>query len=342
MFHNGRRTYLRETRNRVLGREGDRLDPVLSWIQEQIDAEKASITEYTFLRGTSVPGCLIRVHTTSGLLYFKSVIAFLSHEPKLTNMLSKLYKDQIPEVVAVDYERHWLLTRDVGGYSLDNASNIQRWEEALRIFSQMQLNCASYLDHLSMSGCLNWRLDRLETEVDGFFDFANSLGTEKAENLIHQQGGSLSALAPHLKELCGQLKSYNLPQSLVHGDFNLDNIYVTNEGCVFLDWAEGYVGYPFFVLVDFLAHISHNRPELNDYHVSFRTAYLEPWTTYMSAARLKEAFELSRPLAVLRYALRVTESELSIGEIKLEDKDRLATFLNSLIIYMYRYAFPNC
>jgi phosphotransferase family enzyme len=325
----------------VLGREGDWLDPVLSWIREQIDAEKASITEFTILRGSSVPGCLIRVHTTSGLLYFKSVMTFLSHEPKLTSTLSKLYKNQIPEVVGVDYERHWLLTRDVGGHSLENTSNIQRWEEALRIFSQMQLSCADYLDHLSMSGCLNWRLDRLETEIDGFFDFAYSLGTEKAENLIHQKGGTVSALAAYLKESCIQLNSYDIPQSLVHGDFNLDNIYVTNERCVFLDWAEGYVGYPFFVLVDFLAHISHNRPELNDFHASFHTAYLEPWTKYMSTARLKEAFQLSRPLAVLRYALRVIESELSIGEITLEDKERLATFLNSLILHMHRYAFPH-
>lgn len=323
-------------------KEGEWLNPVLCWIQEQIDVEKAVITEYTILRGRSVPGCLIHLHTTSGPLYFKSVMAFLSHEPKLTNMLSKLYKGHTPEVVGVDYDRHWLLTRDVGGHSLDNTSNIRRWEEVLRIFSQIQISCTNYLDQLSMSGCLNWRLNRLEAEVDSFFNFASSLGTEKAETLIQQQGSTLSALAAHLKELCRQLGNYNIPQSLVHGDFNLDNIYVTDEGCVFLDWAEGYVGYPFFVLVDFLAHIGHSRPELNDFHASFRTAYLEPWSTYMSFARLTEVFELSRPLAVLRYALRVIESELSTVEMTAQDNERLAHFLNNLIIHMHRYSLPYC
>ena len=55
---------------------------------------------------------VLRVPTTEGDLYFKAVSAIHLFEAALTGLLAELQPGRVPEVVAMDARRGWLLMRD--------------------------------------------------------------------------------------------------------------------------------------------------------------------------------------------------------------------------------------
>jgi hypothetical protein len=247
-------------------------------------------------------GCVLRVATTAGVLYFKAVPRAFTHEPVLTRVLSQRHPQHTPKVLAVDVERGWMLMRDMGGTPLNQYQAIDQWEAALHTFGRVQVDMVTRTASLIGIGCpdrhvdeLMWQIDRLVADKAALIGGLADLSSTEFE--------AFAAFAPTLKRLGYDLMAYDIPLSLEHGDLWSGNIRVTEDQHVYFDWSNSSVSHPFFDLVLFLGDIEDELPQVPDARTRLRDAYLAAWTAYEPMERLVQAFELAQPLAALHYAL---------------------------------------
>jgi hypothetical protein len=83
---------------------------------------------------------VLRVPTDGGDVYFKAVPPLFAREPALTLELGQRHPGRVTTVLAVDLERRWLLMDDVGGTELDTIADPAVWEDALRVYAELQLD----------------------------------------------------------------------------------------------------------------------------------------------------------------------------------------------------------
>ena len=276
----------------------------VTWIREELDRLDILMTAPIGQLRHSQRGCVLRVPTTAGDLYFKALPAFFAHEVPLTRLLSAHYPTNTVRLVTADATRNWMLMRDVGGPLLDAVPDIDRWEEAVRRYAQIQIDQAPHVERLLALGCPDRRVDGIVAAIEPL------LADTEAMTVPGRRGGlsptevdRLRRLAPHLEALCADLARYDLPATLEHGDLYGQNIAATAAGAVYFDWTDSGVTHPFFIMLTWLTDFAAVLPGVIEARARLRAAYLHPWTTYAPMGRLIEAFELAQRVAPLYYAL---------------------------------------
>lgn len=286
-------------------------DLAAAWIQDQLDGLSYTAVGPVEQFKTSAGSCILRVNTTAGMLYFKAVPTVFAREPVLTQALAERYPAHFVDVLAVDAGRHWMLMREVQATPLYLVFEAERWEEALRLFAHIQIDSVDRLRHLMALGCPDRRLDTLAAQIDPLLADLPAMRPGQPGGLTRTEIDQLHALTPRFKAMCGQLASFRVPPTLEHGDFHPQNISVTDQGVIYMDWSEASVAPPFFSLASIIGYVEHLMPDMRSVGARIRDAYLEPWTIYEPMDRLIQAFELSRPLAALHYARSLHRAILS-------------------------------
>ncbi|MGC2331866.1 MAG: phosphotransferase, partial [Candidatus Acidiferrales bacterium] len=113
----------------------------------------------------------------------------------------------------------------------------------------------------------------------------------------------LGRLAQELKEACTLLESFGLPNTLGHLDFNPGNVLVSEDRCVFLDWAEACVTNPLLTFEYLREHMVRKGIPAPAAGECLSTAYLRPWMSFYSPEELRRALAVSPIVAVLAYSL---------------------------------------
>ena len=278
-----------------------------AWIQAQLAQSGYTVVapiEQVRIWGIS---CILRVPTTTGTVYFKASpvqiadesrrLPFLfANEAALTRGLAGLFPEHIPTPLAIDPARGWMLLEDFG-QKLREHPVLAAWEEALQIFSRLQVASSKHVELLLATGCLDRRLDKLPGQIDLLMnDTQISSFLDKAE--VEQ----LQAYTPLFKAMCDQLASYNIPATLVHGDLHPGNIALGQGKPVFFDWTDGCVSHPFFDAITFWEEVD-RLGDTPDARSRLRDIYLEQWTAYEPMERLLEAAVLAERLGMLHQAV---------------------------------------
>jgi hypothetical protein len=113
---------------------------------------------------------------------------------------------------------------------------------------------------------------------------------------------SLLILAGQIKQAIGELAQLGIPDALGHLDLSPGNILNSQDGCVFLDWADAYIGPPFLAF-EYLRSYARRRSDCADLSGStLREAYLEEWTHLLGSQTFARATELTPLVAVFAYA----------------------------------------
>ena len=290
-----------------------------AWIDAQLTVHGLALAgpiDQPHLRPWST---VLRVPTGAGLLYFKAAAAVLGHEPALTAALARWRPDCMPEVLAADPARGWLLMRDSGTplRTLIRADgNLQRWHAVLPLFAQVQIELAGRLDELLALGALDRRLALLPAEYERLLADTASMLLDQPEGLSRAGYQRLLALAPRFAGECRRLTEFGLPETLHHDDFHDGNIFMRGERCTFTDWGESCAAHPFFTTVVMLRSAAHTlglaaaAPEV----VALRDRYLEPWEAMAPRATLLEAFALAQRLGMVCRALTWHRVIISLDE----------------------------
>ncbi len=200
----------------------------VSWIQTQLtqlDLRPTGPVEQIRTWGIS---CVLRSPTTHGDVYFKiaAALPLFADEPLLITSLAGLHPRNIPAPLTIERDRRWMLLHDFGP-KLRGSPDVSRWQEALRLFGEIQRAWAGRTDSLLAMGCVDRRLHRLALQIDPLFDDAGALASLDAPDLTQ-----VRALAPRLAAMCAELADLGVPQTLVHGDLHAGNIAVRDGACL--------------------------------------------------------------------------------------------------------------
>lgn len=274
-----------------------------SWIDEQLvrlDYTRTAPPEQLKDKSWST---VLRVPTTRGNLYFKAPAPAFAFEPALTAKLHLLLPGQVPPVLVIDEQRNWMLMQDAGTELRDETVDPARLEEALRQYAEMQMRLAPHVEKLAAAGCPDRRLRLLPQLYQEALAATHLLHIDEPRGLPRSQYEQMLAIAPQLQEMCDELASYRVPESLHHDDLHTGNILFNGEHYVFIDLAECCLAHPFcsmFIMLRVARYVlEYDEPALE----RLRLAYLAPWARYESVERLQRALEIAHRLGSLYRAL---------------------------------------
>jgi Ser/Thr protein kinase RdoA (MazF antagonist) len=234
---------------------------------------------------------VLRCGTDDGPVYLKAAFSIFSHEPALTQTLSARYPALVPDVLAVDVPRAWMLMRELPGTQIGD-DGVERWNEAVAAIARVHRDWSGRHDELLPLGAQDRTLARLASEIRPTFE---AVGIAADESMLSE-----------LERRCEELAVGPLPQTLVHGDFHPWNVMIHGEDLRIFDWSDACVSHPLFDLPTFL-----ERAEDEAAREALLQTYLAAWVDVGSPEQLRAAYELSLPLAHVHHAityLRIAEA----------------------------------
>jgi len=231
---------------------------------------------------------VLRVPTADGDLFLKQEQPLQEYEVELTVALAERWPDRVPEVVAADTERHWLLTRD-GGTRVADSRDFAAFERALSLYGELQVGEAANVEELLSMGLRDLRLAALVDMYEPFFERDHGLEPDEVRQL--------RALAPRYRELCAELDALGLPASLQHDDLHEWNIFVRGDRVAIYDWGDSSVGFPLWSWLKPSQALDDPGPA--------RAAYLAAWSAFAPEQQLRGALDLAVPTGLFPYVLQI-------------------------------------
>lgn len=237
--------------------------------------------------------CVLRAPTTAGWVYFKASngSSLMVNEAVLTQALARRFPWALPQTLAIDPARDWMLLVDFGR-EIGWGAPVETRAAVLSAFGQLQLASADQVAELLSDGCTDRRLPKLVEQIEPLLTDQAVLALIDAE-----QQQRLLAAAPRLAELCTRMAEYQVPPTLVHGDLDMPNIAQRGEHFVFFDWSDACIAHPF---VDTITILHEDDQALQ---ARLRDAYLATWTRYEPRERLLELWQLAAPICALHQAV---------------------------------------
>jgi hypothetical protein len=267
---------------------------------------------------------VLQVPTVVGSIYFKANVPVLAHEPALTRTLARWRPDCVPQVLASDAARGWLLMADGGTplRSLIRADcDLDHWRAVLPLYAGLQMEMAAHTAEILAVGAFDRRLARLPRLLEQLLDDTGALRVGRRDGLSPREHRQLRELRPAFEADCVALAAFGIPETLQHDDFHDGNILVAQGRYVFFDWAESAVAHPFFTLVVTLRSIAYSlgMGEEDAGLRELRDIYLEAWTRYGSRADLRAAFVLADRAGRVNRALTWYRVVAGMGEAAQEE-----------------------
>lgn len=250
---------------------------------------------------------LMKIRTDGGICCFKAVPPVFGHEPALVEWLADRYPQNLPEMVATDPARGWLLHREIsaGAQPVNEVREEEEWYRAVRRLGEIQVDCTQETAILGKLGLPHRGLDVLASRIPKLCaDTAAAAAGGQA--LSSANAARFGSLGPTLLALCEELASYEIPDSLEHGDLWATNILSTLSGPVYLDWSHSSLSHPFFSLSQLMVEALGLLPASSrESRRRLRDSYLEPWSLVAPQRRLTRAFEIARVLAPVHFAATI-------------------------------------
>ena len=278
---------------------------------------------------------LIRFETTGPAVWFKAVGEPNLREFPITLKLAELFPRFMPEILATRTDWNGWLSREVDGKNLGEAKDIEAWERATADLAKLQIESISSSESLLPLGAHDLRANSLFSAIDPFFDLVARLMAQQTKippaTLSREEVSLLRVLVDDALTMLADLR---MPTTLGHLDLNPWNVIAATNGCVFLDWAEAYVGQPFFSFEYLLEHFRRNRVDSAKFESRVVNAYRAAWQEFLSGDCIKEALALAPLAAVFAYAFRCDTWR---NEDRLRDP-KIAGYFRSLARRMNREA----
>jgi hypothetical protein len=249
------------------------VDAVDQWLEEQrgapihakrppwaragwLEGASAWVAEHAAVRGEPEfvrqwpLSAVYRFDSAEGPVYLKAVFTLFAAEPAVTAALAREHPGDVPEVIATETERGWMLMRELEGKSARG----EQASDGVRTAAQIQRAWHDRLDELATYGCRRRGLEELAAE------------------------------SPALAPLCERLAAYGIPESIVHGDLHHGNMIVRNERVAVIDWSDAAIGHPFLDLAPVLWIGEKHRDGLADAYVEGWSDLVSPEDLRTAAA----------------------------------------------------------
>jgi Phosphotransferase enzyme family len=289
------------------------LDPdwqgsALAWVSMELARLGIGVTgaaEQPHVRPWST---IMRVPTAAGPVWFKANGPSSLHEAVLVEALGRWVAPSVPVPLATDVDRGWMLLPDAGT-SLDDVlardGDLRHWERALVDYAELQRKLVARVPEMLSLGVPDCRPEVLPMHLEALLDNPAKVMVGAEGGLSEQEYRRLRVLRPRFGEWCARLAEIGIQPSIQHDDLHETNIFFSDAGHTFLDWADASVAHPFGSLI-YPLRLASERFGLpiggRELHW-LRDAYLEPWTADYDHGALEEATLLAMHTATVGRAL---------------------------------------
>ena len=277
------------------------IEKLFSWVAQEIKPLGFRLRGGFRQINASPTFALLRLETDGPALWFKAVGEPNLREFQISVTLSQLFPDFVPAVIATHAEWHGWLTTEFPGAALSELPTGEDYERAATTLAELQVASLDKTDSLLASGCRDLRVPSLLRLVEPFLEVMSEQMERQEKTypppLDRQQ---LRTLAAQIRDALSAWAELGIPESLGHLDFNPGNILCSHEACIFIDWAEAYIGPPFMTfeyLCEHLHRMGHARPA-----AYLRRHYITRWESLLSPAQIEHAQMLTPLLSVFAYA----------------------------------------
>ena len=274
------------------------LTEATAWIHAKLDEHGLAPTgeiEQPHVRWWST---VLRVPTNDGVLWFKANAEPHAFEAGLLAILERVAPGRVPELLALDVERTWLLMRD-GGERLRElvrtSRDLHHWESLLPRYAELQLALAPHVDELLEAGVPDERLAVLPAHLAALLEDREACMVGREHGLTVEDHDRLQAILPEYADRCERLAAFGIPETLQHDDLHDGNVFVRDGRYLFFDWGDSCVSHPFHSLVVTMRALAHRLelPPGGPDVLRLRDTYLEPFAAYGAPTELAEAADLA-------------------------------------------------
>jgi hypothetical protein len=181
---------------------------------------------------------VLRVPVEAGTLWFKANAESLRHEAALVEIVAGRRPDVVPPLLACDTPRGWMLMADAGEMLrtvVPRERSLDRWRDVLRLYAGVQIDLTDDVEKLLEIGIPDMRLAALPGRYVELLDVVD------AEPRFRDAG-------PRVAELCEELASYGVPETLQHDDLHDGQVSVKDGRYLLMDWGDACVSHPFLTL----------------------------------------------------------------------------------------------
>lgn len=287
-----------------------------SWIEERLRGLGLTRTGGIEQPHVAPWSTVLRVPTDAGAVFFKANEEQLRHEARVAGLLAARVPDRVPPLLAADPERGWMLMADAGEtlrVVAERERSLERWYDALDAVARIQLAVADDVDELLAMGVPDHRLAGVPA---GYARLMDELDAEPR----------FRAAQGYVDELCAELASYGVPDSIQHDDLHDAQVFVRDGRQLVMDWGDACVSQPFCVLAVALEGvIAWGLDDVEDSvdTTPFRDAYLAPWEARLPGVDLAAAVV---PAIRLGWAIRAVNGHVA-GDVG-QTLTRLRMFLD--------------
>lgn len=278
---------------------------------------------------------LIRFETDGRPVWFKAVGEPNTREFHLTRALSQKCAQFLPRVLA--YHARWnaWLAEEAAGIPLSPPAEFCHWESAAESLARLQILALPHAGEMAAAGARDLGPRQLLARVDPFFEFI-AHGAERSNPIEAGQarGRHWRALGLAMEHALLELDRMHLPATLGHMDLNPQNVFCAGQGCVFLDWAEGFLGCPLFSLEYLVQHFRRCFQANPRLEKRLCDRYLGSWRPFLAERELEQLLALCPLTALFAYASTLLTSLLERGATTAAEE----SYLLGLARKMYRMA----
>ena len=303
------------------------------WIKEVIGPMGFHLTGRFSQLNASPSFSLVRFETSGPAVWFKGVGKPNLREFPITLALAKLVPQHIPRILAVRPEWNGWLASEVKGTNLGEMRDTHHWKSAASSLAKLQFEFVGKCETLLNSNAHDLRAPILLKLVRPFL---NAMG-----QLMERQTKTPPAILPkcdltllgeQIEEALLLCSDLGIPDTLGHLDLNPGNVFLCEDHCIFLDWAEAYVGNPFFSFQYLVEHFRHMASIDRASQSSLTNSYLQEWLSFVLPESLQDAWALIPMLAAFTYG---AATDAWCDQARLEEP-KVAGYLRSLTRRIHR------
>lgn len=280
------------------------------WIRSKAEQNSIQLTREIEQPHIYPWSTVLHIPSNVGTLFFKATAGETVYEAALTQKLAEWYRDDMPDLIAVDTARGWMLMHDGGEQlraSIRPTKDIKPWKPVIVRYAELQIGLAEHITDFLELGIPDHRLSALPSLYKQLLTDETSLMIDQEKGLTSAEFQQLQSMSPRFEQICADLTSIGIPESLNHGDFHDGNILVKDNRITFFDWGDASVTHPFVSLRTFFVSIE-IALELDDYAFTPEMSalldrYLQPFEKIASKDKLLKAYALSKPVASIAKTL---------------------------------------
>jgi len=303
------------------------------WVQQEVAARGFQLNGNFRQLNASPSFSLIQFETDGPAVWFKAVGEPNQHEFPITVLLARLFPRRLPQVLAIQPASNGWLAAEFEGIELSDAKDLRPWQTAAKELATIQIESIAKTAQLLETGVRDVRTARLLTVIDPFLSRVDNLmATQVKVPPPVLTPSDLNLLRESIADALGCIEECDFPNALGHLDPNPGNILVASNQCAFLDWAEAYVGHPFYTFEYLLEHFRRARNTDEALQQQLTDAYVEKWKQVLSPVVIAESLAVAPLLAAFVYAVALTRDSQRLQDPK------TGAYLRSLARRMSREA----